>query len=124
MKVLHEVITTKAYEQALTRSEMNHRTEKPAVLFYGKGRKDHVVYSENGKLCNSKCSFLSNEVIPFDLDLRDDLKYFKNSRRTFINHMDAETNAPLNYSVKVCEVDLDGNYIRELDESEVLNLGI
>ena len=33
MKVLHEVITTKAYEQALTRSEMNHRIEKPAVLF-------------------------------------------------------------------------------------------
>ncbi len=124
MKVLHEVITTKAYEQALTRSEMNHRTEKPAVLFYGKGRKDKVIYAEGTKERRSKCSFLSNDVIPFDLDLRDDLKYFKNSRRTFINHIDAETNAPLNYSVKVCEVDLDGNYIRELDESEVLNLGI
>lgn len=118
MKVLHEVITMKAYEQAKQRSEMNHKTEQPAVLFYGKGRHESVIYTEKGEVYKSKCSFYPQDVIPFDLNLLDDLRYFKNSHRTFIKNIKNGQN----YSVKICEVDLDGNFIREIEESEVLAL--
>jgi len=118
MKVLHKVITEKAYKNALERSEMNHRTETPSFLFYGKGRYDKILYIEKGKVRSSKCSFISNEVIPFDLNDLDDLQYFNSSYHTFINNITKGQN----HSVSVCEVDSDGNLIRDLEEYEVLDI--
>jgi len=118
MKVLHQVITEKAYKQAEQRSVMNHRTNVPSFLYYGKGRKDKVVYIAKGTELNSKCSFYPEEVVPFDLDLRDDLRYFKNSHKTFVDNI-AKGN---NHSVQTCVVDNSGNIIKTLTESEVLEI--
>jgi hypothetical protein len=118
MRVVHGVITTQAYKQALQRGEMNHKMERPAMLFYGKGRYDKVTYEVKGKKYPSKCSFYSKDIIPFDLDLPQDLKHFDNSHRTFVNHIATGQN----YSVKICEVDNDGNFVREVPISEVLEL--
>lgn len=118
MKVLHQVITEQAYKQAEERSVMNHRNYTPSFLYYGKGRKDDVVYSKKGEIYKSKCSFDAVDVIPFDLALLDDLRYFKNSHKTFVNNIIKGQN----HSVGVCEVDTDGNIIRELDELEILNI--
>jgi len=118
MKVLHQVITENAIKQAEKRSLMNHRTETPSFLYYGKGRYDDNIYVQGNQVCSSKCSFRTIDVVPFDLNLADDLRYFKSSHKTFVNNI----RKGLNHSVDVCEVDLDGNLVRVLDESEVLTL--
>ena len=120
MKVLHQVITEQAYKQAEQRSLMNHRNYEPSFLYYGKGRKDKVSYidTKKGTEQKSKCSFYSEEVIPFDLELRDDLKYFKNSHKTFVNNIAKGQN----HSVQPCVVDNNGNIIKVLTESEVLEI--
>ena len=109
MKVLHQVITEQAYKQAEQSSLMNHRNYEPSFLYYGKGRKDKVSYidTKKGTEQKSKCSFYSEEVIPFDLELRDDLKYFKNSHKTFVNNIAKGQN----HSVQTCVVDNNGKLL-------------
>ena len=118
MKVLHQVVTEKAFKNAAERSVMNHRTETPSFLYYGKGRYDDSIYAQGNEVRSRKCSFQTIDVIPFDLALVDDLKYFRNSYKTFVHNIASG----MNHSVNVCEVDMDGNFVRVLEESEVLSI--
>lgn len=117
MKVLHKVITNKNYIRY-----KKGRIEGYPELYYGKGLYENVVYLDfrRKNFCDKRSSYSSKDVIPFDLNSIPDKQYFKCSFHTFREHIMRVDG--YNCSAKVCEVDDAGNVIRELEESEVLDI--